>query len=230
MSSSRIQSLPEYRPLLSPTISIPQRIYHTVVLESLNTSLIHIKKEGSLTLLGFFRNGWQERQTLTIKLEGEHASVKLIFFILGSEMQTFPFDLRIIQSARSTRVESHIRSMLKDRATLDATGTIHMQKNASKSSAFFSANTLLRSDDAKAKVVPSLEILTDNIQARHAATIGKLNEGQIFYLESRGLTRDEASLLLMSAFMTGDIEKISHETIRQAVSVDVNTALIEAVS
>ncbi|MDO8572127.1 MAG: SufD family Fe-S cluster assembly protein [bacterium] len=228
MSFSRIASLPEYHAALPAKLVVPENVKQTVVLDTLNTSVIQVKSEASLTITGLFEKGWQERQTLTIQLTGEHASVNLAFFILGSDAEAFPFDLRIIQSAQSTKVGSTLRSVLTGRAILDATGTLVIGRKAQKSSAFFSAGTLLRSLDAKAKVIPSLEILTDDIRARHAATIGKLDEGQLFYLQSRGLTYDEASLMLMSAFMAADVQKIPDEAIRQAVFADINAALIES--
>jgi Fe-S cluster assembly protein SufD len=62
---------------------------------------------------------------------------------------------------------------------------------------------------------PELEIFADDVVCGHGATVGQLDEDQIFYLQARGLPRAEAEALLLEAFANEALEFVSDETLRE---------------
>ena len=93
------------------------------------------------------------------------------------------------------------KAVVEDGGSLDLRGKIIIEKNAYGSDVFLKMQVLLLGENAKAVVVPELEILCNEVKAGNAASIGSVDENQIFFLMSRGLSRAEAIELLIKAFL-----------------------------
>jgi Fe-S cluster assembly protein SufD len=80
-------------------------------------------------------------------------------------------------------------------------GTIRVLPQAIGTEAFLEERILLASPHANAEVVPNLEIETDVVKCSHAATVGKIDEEEIFYLQSRGISKKQAKEMVMEGFL-----------------------------
>jgi len=87
----------------------------------------------------------------------------------------------------------------------DAQGTLAYQKN----------NNILLTDDAKMDTKPQLEIYADDVKCSHGATVGQLDGDALFYLQSRGIDKREARLMLMFGFAHEVIQNIKIEALRE---------------
>jgi len=87
----------------------------------------------------------------------------------------------------------------------DAQGTLAYQKN----------NNILLTDDAKMDTKPQLEIYADDVKCSHGATVGQLDGEALFYLQSRGIDKREARLMLMFGFAHEVIQNIKIEPLRE---------------
>ncbi|HLC67661.1 MAG TPA: SufD family Fe-S cluster assembly protein [archaeon] len=94
-------------------------------------------------------------------------------------------------------------------------GMIRIGKEAQKTSSFLQDHALLISDKAIANNIPGLLIDANDVAAKHAATVGQLDEEQLFYLMSRGLSREDAEHLIIEGFLGSLAAKIESETLRQ---------------
>ena len=65
---------------------------------------------------------------------------------------------------------------------------------------------------------PQLEIYADDVKCSHGATVGQLDEDALFYLQSRGIPRDESRLMLMDAFAHGVISRIKQAALQDRIS------------
>lgn len=139
---------------------------------------------------------------LEARLTGEGASLKIFGRFYGKENTGENITLHIVQSAPRTNCFVHMRSVLADAATSTFDGLIRMEGDVRESTAVLSYRALLLSDQAKAKPIPKLEILNKNIAiAKHEASVGKIEEGQLFYLQSRGISRPEAEKMITDGFL-----------------------------
>ena len=91
--------------------------------------------------------------------------------------------------------------MLRDRATAVWSGMIKVDPGAQRTDAFQESRNLLLTDGAHADAIPGLEIEANDVRCTHAATVARLDEDQLFYLQSRGLNRAEAERLLVGGFL-----------------------------
>ena len=87
-------------------------------------------------------------------------------------------------------------------------GRIGVAKGAQKTDGYQMSRSLLLSDKAEADSKPELEIFADDVKCSHGSTIGRLDEGSLFYLQSRGIPRAEAESLLVRAFVEEVIDTI----------------------
>lgn len=73
---------------------------------------------------------------------------------------------------------------------------------------------LLLSDTAEIDVKPELEIFADDVKCSHGAASGELDENMLFYMQSRGIGREEARAILIAAYLDDVINKIADEDVR----------------
>lgn len=98
--------------------------------------------------------------------------------------------------------EVEVRAVVKDNAQFTAKGKMVIAKNIKGVNVFLRFKVLLVGKNAKAEVVPELEILSDDVKAGHAASIGRIDQEQLFYLMSRGLSKKESEKLIIKAFLS----------------------------
>ncbi len=95
-----------------------------------------------------------------------------------------------------------------EKATGVFNGKIIVDKIAQKTNAFQQNNNILISDKATINTKPQLEIFADDVKCSHGCTIGQLDDEALFYLQSRGIPKKEASALLMYAFANNVLESV----------------------
>lgn len=93
-------------------------------------------------------------------------------------------------------------------------GRVVVQPGAQKTNAYQANHNLLLSREAEVDTKPQLEIHADDVKCNHGATIGQLDETQLFYLRSRGIEEAMARMLLVHAFAHGVIERIRIASLR----------------
>ena len=106
------------------------------------------------------------------------------------------------------------RGLLDDRAHAVFQGKITVRPDAQGIEGHQANKTLLLSDQAEIDSKPELEILADDVKCSHGATAGELDESGLFYMRSRGIPEAEARRLLMTAFVSQTLDKISDEAVR----------------
>ena len=94
------------------------------------------------------------------------------------------------------------------------TGLIRIAKEAQQTNAFQSNHNLLLSQGAQAETIPMLEILADDVQCKHGASIGPIDDEQAFYLMSRGVPREVAERLIVMGFVEPIIQQVPFEPLQ----------------
>jgi len=94
-----------------------------------------------------------------------------------------------------------VKAVVMENGFLDLSGIIKIKKRANLAEAFLRQKVLLVGENSRAEARPELEIETDEVKASHAASVGKVSEEDIFYLRSRGFSRERAIELIIKAFL-----------------------------
>ena len=98
--------------------------------------------------------------------------------------------------------ETEVKAVVEDGGKLKLKGKILIEKDAVGAEAFLRFKVLLLGKNASAEVDPELEILCNQVKASHSASVGRIDEEQLFYLTSRGLSKKEAVKLIVKAFLS----------------------------
>ena len=104
-------------------------------------------------------------------------------------------------------------------------GKVVVHPGAQKTNAHQANHNLLLSRDAEIDTKPELEIYADDVQCTHGATVGQIDEAQIFYLRSRGIEEAMAKSLLVHAFAHDVIERIRIAALRNRLEQILFTRL-----
>ena len=107
------------------------------------------------------------------------------------------------------------KGVLNDKSRAVFNGKVFVRLNASGTDAQQSNKNLLLSNDARIDTKPQLEIFNDDVKCSHGATVGQLEEEELFYLLSRGLNEDLARNLLTYGFAEEIINKIKIPSIKK---------------
>lgn len=107
------------------------------------------------------------------------------------------------------------KGLMDDKSKGVFNGKIFVRPDAQKTNAFQSNNNILLSENASVNTKPQLEIWADDVKCSHGCTTGQLDEQALFYLRSRGLSKDKAKAILLMAFVAEVIESVKEESIRK---------------
>ncbi|MBI2310183.1 SufD family Fe-S cluster assembly protein [Candidatus Collierbacteria bacterium] len=131
--------------------------------------------------------------------EGQELEVVGRFKLKGKEVGRW--DIEIIHAAPNTSSRTNIKGVVDGSARTSVFGTIKVLPEAKGTEAFLEERILLVSENAKAEAVPNLEIETDEVKCSHAATVGKIDEEEIFYLQNRGIKLKQAKDMIAEGFL-----------------------------
>lgn len=150
-------------------------------------------------------------------LNGEGCSVRNYGIYFGIQDQDFHMHTSAYQKVPHTKYEILNKGVLLGRANAVHKGLIKIENKATQANGFLTGHTLLLSEEASSNIIPSLEIDNNDVQAGHAATVGQVDELQLFYLMSRGLDRKEAERLIVSGYFEPIISKIGFESLKENI-------------
>ncbi len=109
------------------------------------------------------------------------------------------------------------KGILMDHGSGVFRGRIIVDKGAQKTDSKQTNNNLLLSDDALINTKPQLEIYADDVKCTHGATIGQLDGDSVFYLRSRGISREAARSMLIYAFANEVVNRVRVGPLREAL-------------
>ncbi|HVA70811.1 MAG TPA: Fe-S cluster assembly protein SufD [Acidimicrobiales bacterium] len=165
-----------------------------------------------------------DRSRNDAELLGAGASNELRTTFLGSGDQVHDFRTRQYHVAPRTTSTLLSKGAVADRSRSVYTGLIEIEKGAKRTDARQTNHNLLLSPAAHADSVPNLEIRENDVMCAHASTVGPLDELQRWYLESRGVSRDDAQRLLIQGFFYEMLSALPSE-LAELVESDVASVL-----
>ena len=158
--------------------------------------------------LGLF-GAMLSRYRIDYYLNGTGASVNDTEVIFGNNEQSFDIFSKVTHEKASTEGKVIEKSILKDNSKSLFKGMIRINEKASKSNSFLSGRSILLDKGAKSEAIPGLEIFTNDVKATHSSSVAQIDEEQIFYLQTRCLSRKEAERIIIEGFLEPLSRKMS---------------------
>jgi FeS assembly protein SufD len=171
---------------------------------------------------GYFGGKLHRSRSESIFLD-QGAGAEDVEVVFGNNDQKFDLVSDLSHQGQNTKGRILANSVLTDKSQSVFKGMIRIGKDAKNSNAYLAGHAILLSDDAKSDAIPGLEILTNEVKATHSASVSQIDDDQIFYLMSRGLSESEAKKFIVLGFLEPAISRIRSEELR-----DTMRDLIEA--
>ena len=188
-------------------------------LEAIDVHLIGERAGYQGTMMGLGGSG-RVRNAMSVTLLKPETRAIVNGFSLSGGAQRTDMKTNIHHIAEETFSRQIQKNMIGGRATGAFRGRIRVEQSAQLTDSEQLSRTILLSDRSRAWAVPSLEIIADDVQCAHGATVSDLSEEELFYLRSRGLSTAVARNLLMYAFV-GDISNCVDPAMLEAVDSEV---------
>jgi Fe-S cluster assembly protein SufD len=147
-----------------------------------------------------------------MRAPGSHVDVLGIYIGQGDQH----FDHETLQDHAAPHASSNLlfKGAIDDEARSVFRGLIRVHPNAQRTDAYQTNRNLVLSAKARADSLPNLEIQADDVRCSHAATVGQLDEEEIFYLLSRGIPKGEAIRLVVFGFFAEVLDQLPLEGVR----------------
>ena len=155
--------------------------------------------------------------TTNILGDGSEANLKIV--TLGVKEQKTYFNSEVVNQGLSSKGDILQHGVLLDRSHIVFNGVGFIVKGATGSNAYQSSRMLTLSSEAKADANPMLLIDENDVMAGHGASLRRIDEEQLYYLQSRGLTRKESSRLLVHGFLSPVIAELTVDKIKELVTI-----------
>lgn len=159
---------------------------------------------------------------------GQGAELKLDGVYLARNQQLVDYHTTIEHRVPNCTSAEVFRGIIGDKAKAVFNGRIHIHPDAQKTLAELNNRNLLTSNTAEIDTKPELEIYADDVRCAHGATISQLDETALYYLQSRGISPDQARVMLSFGFVNELLEKLPHEAVRAALETHLRLLFAES--
>lgn len=174
----------------------------------------------SLTLF----NG-HTRNRVDVSLQGAGSEVTLNGCVIADKMQRVDNNTLIDHQVGGCTSRELYKYVLDDNAVGAFAGRILVRPGAQKTVSQETNANLCSARTARMYTQPMLEIYADDVKCSHGSTVGQIDDAALFYMRQRGISEQEARLLLKAAFITEVIDTIPQDTLRDRLQVQVDKRL-----
>jgi Fe-S cluster assembly protein SufD len=198
-------------------------VEHTRIQRELETSFhigltsIHQERDSHYRSFTLSAGGALSRHDLQARLGGENVETLLYGLYLGRGQQLVDNHTTIFHDHPHCRSWEVYKGILDDKSHAVFNGKVFVRPEAQKTDAKQTNRNLLLSEGAKVDTKPQLEIFADDVKCTHGATVGRIDEIAYYYLQSRGIPRDEAQRILTYAFAAEVVEEVASTEVREAL-------------
>jgi Fe-S cluster assembly protein SufD len=176
--------------------------------------------------------------TYTFNLHGQLLRTNLSLVLDGEGIESHMYGLYLL--TRGTIADNHTvvdhkkpnsfsnelyKGIMDENSKGVFNGKIFVRPQAQKTNAFQANRNILLSERASVNTKPQLEIWADDVKCSHGCTTGQLDEEALFYLRSRGISKEAARAMMLYAFAAEVVEKIPHPAIRKYIDAAIGERL-----
>ena len=154
------------------------------------------------------------RNKLDLTFSGEGSECQCYGCVIADKEQHVDNNTLITHKVPHCTSNELYKYVLDDKATGAFAGRVLVEHGAQKTSSQMTNQNLTATKEARIYTQPMLEIYADDVKCAHGSTVGQLNDAALFYMRQRGISLQEAKLLLQNAFINEVIDKMQLEPLR----------------
>ena len=154
------------------------------------------------------------RNKLDLTFSGEGAECQCYGCVIADKQQHVDNNTLITHKVPHCTSNELYKYVLDDQSTGAFAGRVLVEHGAQKTSSQMTNQNLTATKEARMYTQPMLEIYADDVKCAHGSTVGQLNDAALFYMRQRGISLEEAKLLLQNAFINEVIDHMALEPLR----------------
>ena len=196
---------------------MPGMTNRTVMADTDRPSLYRVAAGETLELQFVVLPGESKDIEVAVDLTGPGAEAHLKGLYLCNASEKVNFRILMHHRAPGCKSTQLFNGVAGGEARVSFNGTIVVAPDAQQTEAYQENHNIVLTDSARVDTKPQLEIYADDVKCSHGATVGQLNQDEIFYMRSRGIPEKEAKTLQMLSFLSPVIPAGREEEIEKAV-------------
>ncbi len=174
-------------------------------------------RDSSVTWVGSLIGGRISKVKVDSRLEGDGSTVNDLEIIFGGGEQRFDLNANLIHRGAGTQGRVLAKGVVKDKAKSTFKGIIGIEQQAKNTNAYLAEHAMILSPEARAYAIPGLEILSNDVKATHSASVAQIDQEQVYYLMTRGITEQEARKMITMGFFEPVVSEIDVSEVRWGI-------------
>ncbi|ALB48748.1 Fe-S cluster assembly protein SufD [Clostridium sp. 2-1] len=198
----------------------------------LNENTVHfdsnvsdIEEDGKVDFISVDLGGQYSIYNYHGDLIGDKSAANINSIYLGNKDKLIDINYIITHKGQRSNSNINVKGALQGKARKAFKGTLDFKTGASKSVGAEDEYCMLLSKEARAKAMPVLLCAEDDVSGEHAASSGRIDENKLFYLMSRGLSYDEAKIVIVRAAFNPIIDSIGDNDVIEEILQEVDRGL-----
>ncbi len=182
-------------------------------------------KDSQFNHFNFSFGGKLVRNDINTEFADENIECTLNGLYIGNDNQHIDNNTFVNHAKPHCTSNELYKGILDDNSRGVFSGKILVERDAQLTNAYQNNNTILLSDNATVDTKPQLEIYADDVKCTHGATVGQLDESAMFYILSRGIPREKARTMLITAFAESVVTGVKIKELRTELNSIINENL-----
>ena len=191
----------------------------------LSNTYVNQKENSTYSLVDLSLSGKLIRNNIVADLDGEYCETNLYGLFIPKNNAHYDNYTVVNHKLPNSNSNELFKGIASEKGTGVFNGRIFVRPGAQNTNAFQANKNIILDDSSKIYAKPQLEIWADDVKCSHGCTTGQLNEESLFYLQSRGLSKESARTLLLHAFTNEVSQKISNQNLREYSEKLIHTRL-----
>ncbi|MHA2363452.1 MAG: SufD family Fe-S cluster assembly protein [Candidatus Hodarchaeales archaeon] len=184
-----------------------------------------IGKDASLNFAHVQTDGNYIRHRSEFRFIEEGGNFTGIACMRGYEKQIYDFYSAVLHQVPNATSNTIVRGVMDDEALGLFKGNVDITKKAPQTKTDLNLSGLLLSKKARFHSIPAMEVSNSNVKASHGASVSKIDLDQIFYLQTRGISEDEAEHMISSGYFAPALEMIRNQYLRKQAYTLIEKAI-----
>ena len=161
------------------------------------------------------------KNDIRIDLGGEKAEADIGGLYIAKPKSIIDYNIIMNHLSKGTLSKQFFKGILSENSKASFTGRVKIEKNCIDSKSEQINNNLLLSEKAQINSDPQLEIYCNEVECSHASTVGQFDEDILFYLRSRGISKEYARKMLLEGFYMDILNRINNPKIQSIVEANI---------
>lgn len=150
-----------------------------------------------------------------VELNGAGAEAELWGVFVARERGVAKVHTDMRHNVADCHSNQQVRGVADDEGYGLFEGLVYVAPDAQRTEAYQQSRNVLLSPTARIQTLPQLEIYADDVKCSHGATVGQMNEEQIYYMRQRGLSEEDARKLQLGGFIRQVLDRVDDEALRE---------------